>query len=44
MAIVIHNGKRYRFSLPYTGDRFEVVRYGPAPNEFGELNEDDLSL
>ena len=35
---------RYRFSILYTGDRFEVVRYAPAQNEFGELNEDDLIL
>lgn len=44
MAIVIHNGKRYRFSMPYRGDRFDVVRYAPAPDSSGLLNEDDLLL
>ena len=41
MAFVIHRGKRYRLSLPYTGERFSVLRYGPAPDTSGLVNEDD---
>ena len=44
MAFVIRSGKRYRFSIPYTGNRYQIVRYGPAPDASGRINEDDLIL
>lgn len=44
MAIVIRGGKRYRFSIPYRGNRYQILRYGPAPDASGRINEDDLML
>lgn len=44
MAIVIRQGKRYRFSCPYTGERYQILRYGPLPDMAGRINEKDLML
>lgn len=42
MARVIHNGKQYKFSLPYQGIKYLVTKYEPVPDKSGFTNENDL--
>lgn len=44
MPIVIRDGKRYRFSIPYSGERYQILRYSPAPDATGNISENDLML
>jgi hypothetical protein len=42
MAIVIHEGKRYKLFPPLTVGAYLVTRYGPLPDENGFLEPNDL--
>jgi len=44
MAIVIHNGKRYKFHAPLKAGRYTVTRYSPSPDSDGIVNSDDLLI
>lgn len=42
MAIVIHEGKRYKLFPPLTVGQYLVTRYGPLPDESGFVEPNDL--
>jgi hypothetical protein len=44
MAAVIHNGKKYHFSVPYNTAEYLITRYGPYPDQDGITNPNDLML
>jgi hypothetical protein len=44
MAYVLRNGKRYRFSIPYKGDTYHILRYDPVPDTSGIIGTSDFML
>ncbi len=44
MAIVIRNGKRYKFHEPFKAGRYTIMRYSPTPDKDGMIDPGDLLI